>query len=536
MAERYSYSPLSSTRSIRILSLLPDADHNGTLHCSLEEISIDTTGDARQRYTALSYVWGAKDGTRPLLCDGKTILITPNCESVLRHLRHVQEPVSLWVDAICINQADLKERSQQVQIMGHIYSNAIRVVIWLGEGSEESKEAMLVLATMSKYGFLDGTDLLEADAVLPGDSDFNEVEEYVKKHTNVLQSIRELLDRPWFQRMWVVQELVLAKTALMLCGSESLDWDNFSRALAVLIHLEPYQDSKFDWGEGLKRVVKMYAHRRMKIDQRSISVLIHDYRDNLASDPKDKAYSLFGLIQDIDIDVDYTVPTEEVYIQIAVFIVTQQNSLDLLHSVQGTKGLPDLDLPTWVPDWRMPWEAEPTSRDLFRRFATTKAPLSVIDLFGRLATESQLADIGNARVRFSTDSRTLNVIGVKWTVIDLVTDLSANTVHTLTKSDIFWDKLAIKNHEKRQERRELGRGLARSLRDVILDHGRDIQEGERGSITYGRVLVFLRNGVRGLATRGVEQGDVVCFLHDQPVPFVLRVKQDHYSLVGQYVL
>jgi hypothetical protein len=525
----YTYSPLQSNQfETRLVTILPGL-LDKRLSCTVNHVSLSS----KPSYEALSYTWGDHCQCTVAL-NGRALKITHNLSSALRRLRLPNEPRTLWVDAICINQADLEERSQQVQIMRHIYSKAIRVVIWLGEESEESKEAILDLAAMSKYGFFDTTRVDEGVAVLCSrDSDFNEVEDYLKKHTHVSQSIRDLLNRPWFQRMWVVQELVVAKAVLMLCGSESLDWDRFSRALAVLIHLRTHQDSKLEWGPALKRVVKMDSHRRMKISQRSINGLVHDYRDSLASDPRDKLYSLFGLAKDIGTNVDYTVQTEELYIRMAVFIITQQNSLNLLHAVQGTT---DLDLPTWVPDWRMPWETHPTSKDLFRRFATIKEPHSVTGLFGRLATKSRLADRGNAKVRFSTDSRTLSVIGVKWTIINLVTELSSNTIHTLTESDKFWDKLAISDGEKRQACWKHKRGLARSLRSVVLDYGRGTQRGECGSATYGRVLVFLQNGVWGLATRGAEEGDVVCFLHDQGVPFVLRVKQDYYSLVGQYVL
>ena len=209
-------------------------------------------------------------------------------------------------------------------MMRYIYGNAICVVIWLGEESDGSREAMMGLATMSKYGFFDTTSVDEGDAVLCSkDGNFNEIGEYLKSHTHMSQSIRDLLDRPWFQRMWILQELVLAKTALMLCGSELLDWDKFSCGLAVLIHLETLQDSRLEWSAALKRVVKMDSHRRMKLNQRSINGLIHDYRNNLASDPRDKLYSLFGLAKDADIKVDYAEPTGELYIRMAVFIITQ---------------------------------------------------------------------------------------------------------------------------------------------------------------------------------------------------------------------
>jgi hypothetical protein len=138
MTEKYSYRPLSSARITRVLLLQPDASRNAELRCSLEETSLDVIGDGRRQFHALSYVWGAKTGTQPLFCDGKTILITPNCDSALRHLRHPKKPFVLWVDAVCINQEDLAERTQQVPLMGDIYQRAIKVIIWLGEGTDKT--------------------------------------------------------------------------------------------------------------------------------------------------------------------------------------------------------------------------------------------------------------------------------------------------------------------------------------------------------------------------------------------------------------
>jgi hypothetical protein len=138
IAQKYIYHLLPSTRSTRVLLLQPNTNRSAELRCSLEEISMDTADKVEQRYNALSYVWGAKIGTQPLICDGKTMLITPNCESALRHLRHTRKEVILWVDAICINQEYLAERAQQVPLMGNIYQRAFEVIIWLGEGTDST--------------------------------------------------------------------------------------------------------------------------------------------------------------------------------------------------------------------------------------------------------------------------------------------------------------------------------------------------------------------------------------------------------------
>lgn len=88
------------------------------MRCNLEEVDLDGNGEAEHHFGALSYVWGSKEGSQSLICDGKTILITPNYESALRHLRHAEQTVTLCVDAIVIDQINFAGRAEQVMNVG----------------------------------------------------------------------------------------------------------------------------------------------------------------------------------------------------------------------------------------------------------------------------------------------------------------------------------------------------------------------------------------------------------------------------------
>ncbi|PSN61995.1 hypothetical protein BS50DRAFT_134812 [Corynespora cassiicola Philippines] len=131
--DAYTYQPLPTPHHTRILTLYPAHDHTAPLHCSLNPVDLDF----KEPYSALSYVWGSTEEMSSLLCDGKTVQMIPNCESALRHLRHIVKDVVLWIDALCIDQKNLEERAQKVMIMGKIYQQAEQVVIWLGAGSKE---------------------------------------------------------------------------------------------------------------------------------------------------------------------------------------------------------------------------------------------------------------------------------------------------------------------------------------------------------------------------------------------------------------
>lgn len=130
------YKPLSSARSTRLLYLLPSIRKDAPLVARVREADLDD--DLRPVYEALSYVWGDTDPPDQLrlspVDDTKSctaLSITPNCGQALRHLRRRFRPRTLWVDAICINQASVAERNQQVQMMGDIYARSYRVVVWM---------------------------------------------------------------------------------------------------------------------------------------------------------------------------------------------------------------------------------------------------------------------------------------------------------------------------------------------------------------------------------------------------------------------
>jgi hypothetical protein len=119
----------SSLHRTRVLVLDPDANYHSALRCALVEISMKTMDHAKNSYKALSYVWGSRMATQPLLCEGQHIFITQNCESALRYLRHATKSITLWVDAICINQENDVEKSSQIMLMRDIYQSAEETLV-----------------------------------------------------------------------------------------------------------------------------------------------------------------------------------------------------------------------------------------------------------------------------------------------------------------------------------------------------------------------------------------------------------------------
>jgi hypothetical protein len=177
----YRYLPLPSKGDyIRLLCLLPNESEAEPLQCKLRNYSLQKSSPRTHRYEALSYVWGDPRETLPIYIDKDQLFITVNLHAALSRLRDHSFERIIWVDAICIDQKHLEEQGQQVQLMAKIYSNAYCVIVWLGEKTEDTDRALEdIRLTANK-----------------------ELKERSKKEINQ-GAILNLLQRPWFQRIWV---------------------------------------------------------------------------------------------------------------------------------------------------------------------------------------------------------------------------------------------------------------------------------------------------------------------------------------------
>lgn len=129
----------SKRRNIRLLRLLPGKPEDSKIRCQLYRCSLL---DAAGHYKALSYVWGSdvpKD-EQSVYCNGVRVPVTLNLYSALHSLRNATNVMTIWVDSLCIDQSNERERTRQVRMMREIYSNSQEVVIWLGTGGIETAE------------------------------------------------------------------------------------------------------------------------------------------------------------------------------------------------------------------------------------------------------------------------------------------------------------------------------------------------------------------------------------------------------------
>lgn len=230
------YVRLSPARSqIRICHILP-ALSDGRIACELRPASMNNL----PRYNCLSYVWGEHKDKAEILLNGESFEVTSNLHIILQHLQCNCYGEPIWIDAMCVNQADEEEKTHQVAMMGRIYQQAKEVLVWLGpvkvayEGglvtgadhqqnqAHDAGEAVAMLRDMASGLHFHELPYFQRCA---SEECFGRLDLPRKSWTRAAKSLLVMLKVPWFTRTWVVQEIVLARRATMIHGKYSLPWE-----------------------------------------------------------------------------------------------------------------------------------------------------------------------------------------------------------------------------------------------------------------------------------------------------------------------
>ncbi|KAI0906022.1 HET-domain-containing protein [Ustulina deusta] len=378
------------------------------------------------RYSALSYAWGNAETNRVMKVDDIFIRIPQNLFNALITLRPPQSPLRLWVDYLCINQQNDEEKAWQVALMRDIYSQADQVLAWLGPGDGESQRAMEYLDTLGEEAHLCGfyhddhigdaiwerlatiysthsyafsgdsipTPLREAlDAEfdqhihVPLTNLFHKINGWSSKGKGFpVREMKNLLKRPWFGRVWVLQEIALSRRATFICGTARIDivrlraavnayrcfWTAIRGRLMAndggswtLYHNQIFMEFFF------RATTMVNAPKVMMIRHFPLIALLrltcvgspnlqkHGPHHLDSSDPRDKIFALLGLASDRrelskkGVNPDYTKSCREVYI-FTTSVLLQQGHLSLLSHVQPHQSSAHGNLPSWVPDWYQP--------------------------------------------------------------------------------------------------------------------------------------------------------------------------------------
>ncbi|KAF5554458.1 ACB 4-hydroxyacetophenone monooxygenase [Fusarium napiforme] len=273
---RYAHLPYNS---IRLLRLLPHEDENAPIRCQLFDCTLENSRGTRP-YEALSYVWGSDYKPESVLIDSYSLSIGENLFAALLHLRDRSIERILWIDAICINQHDTKEKGHQVQSMAKIYATATRVIVWLGKATPDIDQSLEVIRIAG----------------------FTSKETTIAKRSE--NAILEIVKAPWFQRIWVLQEVAAARHILVKCGHAEIDGYAFFEGLRVLelpqegLWLPVLTVGYLARGATFRSRCAAGQAGRFSLDISPLAQLVDMFHGRQASDRRDKIYALLGMSSD----------------------------------------------------------------------------------------------------------------------------------------------------------------------------------------------------------------------------------------------
>ncbi|KAH8193808.1 hypothetical protein TruAng_012027 [Truncatella angustata] len=361
------YRPLPQEGSTRLLVIEPCVDANQVVACQLTYHNFGQ----QQKYEALSYTWGNEGDVSPLLVDGKRFLARRNLVKALSALRYAAVARVVWVDAICINQHDVVERKYQISQMKDIYSRAQSVIIWLGEPTAASDLGMEMVRTISarshepRHGDIVKVGSTLADGTAKKTMSIGEFRRYYKSvlrlfnDTRAVRALDEsvrLLDRPWWTRMWTLQESILCREVMVYCGMAVVPLEFFfdlAYFIFFAMNFSAWPGAPVNPQVAVREVWRI-ADLRDHIRERgyiNLLLALDSSWNRMASDPRDKVNGLLGLIRPVSqLKPDISSTTAEIYQRTFIAAGDEENSLSFLGFISEEHQLRNLRLPTWVPD------------------------------------------------------------------------------------------------------------------------------------------------------------------------------------------
>ena len=299
-------------------------------------------------YEALSYVWGSQENKRIILINGRQLSVAANLAEALDHLFDSDRPRKLWVDAICINQNNIQERSNQVEIMTEIYTRARKVVVWLGVLGITTQDILHRLENPEDDDDQSPKHLRKW--TISGNRIMSEPSAMDVEDTRLLS---ELAQNPWFRRVWVIQEVAVAREVIVQTGRTTISWSTFSAAL-----------EKFGDRHEMKSVIEAVStinNIRTARSQRpyymDLFVLLERFRYCLATNERDKVYALLGLTSTslaqekvVQVVPDYSKSVLDIYRSLTRHYINKRKNLDIISHAALSNHVP---IPSWVPDWSL---------------------------------------------------------------------------------------------------------------------------------------------------------------------------------------
>jgi hypothetical protein len=349
---RFSYKVLNENlREFRLLTLQPRSSPDEPIYVSIKTHKLS----APPPYEALSYVWGDFGPNNPPIVsigEEEGLEVTPNLFYILLKLSLAEKERVMWIDAICIDQDDLDERSSQVQLMRDIYMKATRTIVFLGDDSLGTYWILPILKEIT-WSQTWKTDE-ERQARIEAKIKFQQRLSTTRGVKGMLSEgfYGDIATRPFWTRMWIVQEVVLSRNPIIMFGDNEVPWDSFADSSWILDQVVrdifPEISTELHGLANMKTIQTIREIYKLGF-QVSLCDLLACLRGTRSTDPKDMVYGLLGLVK-TPIIADYNASTTTtVYVNVVEHSITEDRSLDVITIRRAPSSLNGL--PSWAPDW-----------------------------------------------------------------------------------------------------------------------------------------------------------------------------------------
>ena len=543
----------------------------------------------KPQYETVSYVWGDASIRATVRLEGQESDVPASSERVLRHFRCPNTQRLLWIDALCINQADTQERSNQVALMYKIYSNTTHNLVWLGEDDNSTAEAAVAcIRRLTNEMNAEVASTTNPKGMLWSDKG---PARYPDHRPNFIPSEEEtdILDiyysSQWFQRLWVVQEVALSVNNTCYFGGSSCSLLATLRAARWLQHNSRYMPGKLTRHGGIQNASRMFELCDHRIGTygsfRGRFGLLHILSDTFqlhALDPRDYIFAVLGLVRRFKklgadppdpqlLDPDYSKPVDQVLRDAAFYSICERQDLEIFHFATPRFG--DLTvatvpgLPSWVPSWSRPWrisEKDPSQFTLSFYGASSTVPLntehtrksstyrlhltgilvSKVEMRSKVITKERLRRFRGMKVEdmicSSFKSEGLNKLGLN-------SQSQGSLVMTITTGVNRRNQRSTK-----QECEAMSAAYDRIIGQIGLrdpDEPIDLSNSDNKlaielhqtmhSPLKNRRLFTTRSGGLGVGPRDTECGDMIAILFGCKMPVVLRQKRtssNEFEFVG----
>jgi hypothetical protein len=307
ISEPSPYQPLDhDIDCTRLLKIMPAKNEDDLIACDLIHVNFGK----RPTFEALSYMWGESTAQATIVLNGAKFKVRQNLFDALHYLRRYDSDTLYWIDAVCINQDDIPERNRQLRMMRHIYRRASTVVVWLGNKYLDYQESEPDLCDLDDGASSSPTIQLSST---PDETKSEQtLVASVYEGTEQRKMAKDLCADGYWNRLWIVQEIVQARRIAVCFGNEKMKWDDFidfvtlsNVANAGPLRLDTQRKERYSGRNTFRR-------------------LLEDHKDAVCKEPRDKVYGLVGLAFDAwGFPMDYEKSLFEVWSDVMEFMNRQ---------------------------------------------------------------------------------------------------------------------------------------------------------------------------------------------------------------------